>query len=70
MEVPFVDAAGIDPEVSKLILGRLLGAELNLSVPFFFSVAPVCDIPEKNLRVSPSVRQNGVWRDRLAAEVC
>jgi hypothetical protein len=32
VEVPFVDATCVNPEIPQLILGRLLGAKLNLSI--------------------------------------
>jgi hypothetical protein len=50
---------------------RLPSAEPELTGKFFFFfVGSVRDVFNEDLGVAPSVRQDSVRRDRLAAEVC
>ena len=55
----------------QLLLRRSLSAKRVLSIAFFLLLidSAQSDV-DQDLGVAPSVRQNGVGRDRLAAEVC
>ena len=50
---------------------RLFSAKPELSIAFFLLlVGPVRYVFDEDLGVAPSVRQNGIGRGRLAAEIC
>jgi hypothetical protein len=59
------------PNLNLIVLGCLLGTELKLSIALFsLFVGSTQNVFNEDLRIAPSVRQNGVGRDRLVAKVC
>jgi hypothetical protein len=69
--VPSIDAACVDLGVLQPVLSSLFDAELKLFEAFFsFFIVSIRYVFNKDLGVAPSVRQDSVGRDRLAAKVC